>query len=369
MPACQATSTSCTETILQSNYEGTACDTTSCDSLDCGYGLGCSTALLTTYPTNCLQSTAYDECLKCADGYFNYEATCVLDCPTDYFRETVDGDNLCVTSQYATERLVVDPSSSDSSVYKTLYAAMHAVSAQKSIIYLVGGSHTLEIDSSITPSSEKQLDPLYQTATKRSFRLTTAYCDEINVPNCVTDDSKAKIVLRDPLMKITSYFTTFNITDLIFDGASALDASCPVYYCQYCPYYQINESLLFDDRYSLHDISLINQGLWKTDCAKYNAVNFISSGNIKDGSFSISSCEFNNFRYEMKSVVRATYVKVNIEDTVFSNIIPYTAAVYIGEGSEVNIQAITVRLLNNGFEYRNDITQSPFLVLLRALLQ
>jgi hypothetical protein len=241
MSACQATSTSCTEAILESNYEGTACDTTSCDSIDCAYGLGCYTALLTTHPANCLQSTLYDECLKCADCYFNYEASCVLDCPTDYYKERVDGDNLCVTSQYTTERLVVDPSSSDSSVYKTLYAAMYAVSAQKSIIYLVDGSHTLEIDSSITPSSEKQFDPLYQTTTKKSFRLTTAYCDEIDVPNCVTDNSNATVVLRDPLMKITSYFTTFEITNLIFDGASALDANCTAFYCRYCPWYKLTQ--------------------------------------------------------------------------------------------------------------------------------
>jgi predicted outer membrane repeat protein len=92
-------------------------------------------------------------------------------------------------------------------------------------------------------------------------------------------------------------------------------------------------------------------------------VNFISSGSIKDGSFSISSCEFNNFRYEMKSVVWAAYIKVNINYTVFYNIVPYTSAVYIGEGSEVNIQAIAVWLLNNGFEYRSVIRQNPFLIL------
>jgi hypothetical protein len=289
----------------------------------------------------------------------------VLDCPTDYFKETVDGDNLCVTSQYTTERLVVDPSSSDSSVYQTLYAAMYAVSAQKSTIYLVAGSHTLEIDSAITPSSEKELDPLYQTATKKSFKLTTAYCDEINVPNCVSDSSKSTVLVREPLLQITSYFNTFEITNLIFDGASALDASCTDYYCQYCPYYEeiAGSSYFYDDRYSDHSKSLISDRQWKTDCDKYKAVNFINSGSLKVGSFSISSCEFNNFRYEMKSVVTAANIKVNIEDTVFSNIVPYTSAVYIGEDSEVSIQGITVRLLNNGFEYRNDIRQNPFLYL------
>jgi hypothetical protein len=280
----------------------------------------------------------------------------------------VDGDNLCVTSRYATERLVVDPSSNNSSVYKTLYAAMHAASISslsKATIYLVGGSHTLEIDTSVNVSIDSQLDPLKSSVAKKSFKLTTAYCDEISVTHCVTDSSKATVVLREPLMKITSYSNAFEITNVIFDGASALDGSCTAYYCQYCPYYQTNDydsSVFYDDRSSTFSTSLLQQE-WKTGCDKYNAVNFISSGNIKDGSFSISSCEFNNFRYEMKSVVRATYVKVNIEDTVFSNIVPYTAAVYIGEGSEVNIQAITVRLLNNGFEYRNEITQSPFLVL------
>jgi predicted outer membrane repeat protein len=368
LDTCKATSTSCTDEILEKNYEGRVCDSSHCSSLDCAYGLGCSSSLRTC-PDNCLQCTSDDGCLKCASGYFNYATTCVQDCPTDYSTETVDGDDLCVESEYATQKLIVDPSSTDTSVYTTLYNAMYQVDKEKAVIYLVKGDHILEVDTSITITEEKQFNPLKQTATKKSFKLTTAYCSEVAVANCVADSSKASVIVREPKMEIISYFNAFEISHVIFDGASALDGSCTEYYCQYCPYYEHNQDNTYftDDRNAKIDEALINSNQWKTNCATdYSEVTFVSSGSIKYGSFKIKDCEFNNFRYELASVIRASYIEVDIESTVFSNIVPYDGAVYVDAGSQVSIKDVTVRLLNNGFEYTSTSSQQPFLILVET---
>lgn len=360
---CIEASPSCTTAILQGNYDGSSCDQQSCNTSQCALGLGCSSSQHSC-PAHCLQCTSTGECLRCDESYYNYAADCVQECPSGYSKLNVDGDRLCIDSQLATDYLIVDPASTGLGVYSTLYEAMSKVTSERTVIYLVQGSHNFEVPADLVVDEAKKLDPLYQTALKKSLTIKPAYCSEVSTPHCVDDSSRPVVTVLDSRIQIKNYFSRFEVNSLEFEGAFALDKSCSESYCQYCPYYEIKSDKAFiDDRKKIYDLALLTDGQWKTSCDDYHQTDLISSVTVQSGSFRIINCVFANLRQELKSVIRVTKVKVVIEASTFTNIVANVAAVYIGEGAEAVFTDMTVKLLNNGFEYRSSISQAPFLVL------
>lgn len=303
--------------------------------------------------------------MRCDNGFYNSATNCVDTCPTDYTKAIVDGDPLCVNNKYATDAIIVDSATTATGTYATLYEAMTKVSAEKTIIYLVGGSHDFAIPADIVVDNSKKFNPLYQSSALKSLRIQTAYCSVINVPNCVSDSSKAKVIIKETRILITSYFHLFEINSVDFDSSIALDQTCTEDYCNYCPYWEngSTDDVFLDDRFEEHDLDLITDNQWKDNCDEFKDLVFISSGDIDSGSFSILNCSFSGFRQKMQSLIKVSNIKVNIESCSFSNIVTAVSTIYIGYLAEVNIESVTVRLLNNGYEYVSSIAQTPFLIL------
>jgi hypothetical protein len=350
----------CDEATLRDFYAGVGV-TSACSSLSClgqyGQGQCCAEDM------HCLVCIG-SYCLECEEGYYQHYSQCVEACPSGY-REPSKIPMLCYpsydyTSQANPEQYFVSTTETRGAYRPSLQAALAETWKAYTVIYLTEAITDLrelseaEMMRFDTASTLTPLERTYKVNCK-VIKLTTNLCNLHLSSNCLEDNAKIRLTNAQIELYIGEY--SLVIENVGIDGYSSLDNTCSVALCSYCPYSQPYKGSYVDDRYDIFS-SWPNLGA----CTKLKGSSFIYGD--CGSTLVLDHVAVTDFRQQLEAFVRS-YGTVLMTDVSFTNVQPSAASdtafiVQNCEGCTGNCQFKLVRgavkYLNNGYEYRSDIS-------------
>jgi hypothetical protein len=253
-----------------------------------------------------------------------------------------------------------------------------------STIYLLDGVHTLssvKLDSSykkctddLSPlsrpstSSQGQDDGQQATTTTSPITVTvkTALCSDLSISGCAS--TAATIELTSDKVVLTASSIKLAFSGVKLDGTKSLytDKCTSGDSCSYCPYTKaVGKGFVQDDRGETYADDEIPIG---TGCPDFSKLVFITVD--KSGALTMLDVQVNNFRQQFSSIISADDGVVTLQNTDFDNVQSGKDAVISGNcRTKPNLSCVftytsgKVTRLNNGYEYRSDLTQHGFLSL------
>jgi hypothetical protein len=314
----------------------------------------------------CVGDDTDQKCLLCEDQ-LQYFTECVDECPLGY-EESSDVPNLCVPSQDDTTEsspatYIVRASPDTDEEYSTLHEAL--CYAWQSYVDVLLADSTLELTKVGVSQECNILNPLYRRDKAKQQRI------KVRPYDCVSNDSCSKAQVN--LVYNERIYFNFNNIDLeishvVFDGSNSLALypdQCSPGLCNYCPSFDrvAGATVVVDDRGIGHNV---NEVSYSTNCSPFNSLNFIT---VRDkASLRLRSVDFNNFRQQFNSLINADSTDLSLHDTSFSNVQTSPSQVILAKCTEphsskctVTYDDGTVTLLNNGYEFKTDISQHGFM--------
>jgi hypothetical protein len=366
---CTAKQSTCTLDKLASIYKGeSSCESTSCNIEECLYSMGkCSSCLgsLANTCDVCVGEDSAQKCLKCKDQ-LQYFTECVDECPRAY-EESSEVPSLCVPRQDDTTEsspaTYIVRASPESGEYSTLHEAL--CYAWQSYVEVLLADSSLQLTKVGVSQECNILNPLSRKNKAKQQRIKVRPYDCVNNASC--SQAQVNLVYNERI------YLDFNNIDLeisqvVFDGSNSLalhPEQCTPGLCLYCPSFdkEVNATVVVDDRgigYNANEVS------YSTNCEPFNSLNFIT---VRDkASLKLLSVEFNNFRQQFNSLIKAVSTNLSLQSTSFANVQTNPGQVILAECTDpytkqcsVTYSSGAVTLLNNGYEFKTDINQHGFM--------
>jgi hypothetical protein len=315
----------------------------------------------------CIFSGYY--CLECEDGYLrNYNnSDCLLTCNEGYAPHP-KFPKLCwpipelpsvpSSGGDSSGKYFISTTQTGSNYYSDLAQALVNIKAVG--IYLTDTVTELSSLSGVIASSE--------------VKITTNLCSLNLNSNCL--NQKSVIRVMSPAVKLSMALVKLTFEKVDIDGYYSLDNSCTDDACSYCPHSSSEDGVYVDDRYNFYS----SRPNWGQGCG---TTQYFIEGDSKERDL---KCEFTiltmkdvavtNFRQQFKAFV---FIRgyVRMTDVTFSNIQSNDGSPFIIQQNTEDSCGFTqftvfeyirgkVELLNNGYEYRDDLIQSGFIKLTRT---
>jgi hypothetical protein len=371
----------CSEDDLKEFHAGRANDQGICLSWIClyqyGYGRTCSAGC-----KRCGYSWR-EECFECEDGYSLHELVCSRSCPTGYrphpkvpklcWRYPQSPSLIATSSGGSSGEYFISTTQRGKNYYSDLAQALVQISGSNTVIYLT--------------DAVTELKPLSGAIASSKVKITTNLCGLYLNSNCLNQKSVIRVMSPAVTLKMGNVKLTFEKVDL--DGYYSLDNSCSEDACSYCPYISFKNDLFVDDRFNFYS----SRPNWGQGCGTTNY--FIEgdpeepwrSYTPREGQWERDKCNgtvltmknvaVTNFRQQFKAFVY-TLGYIYLTDVTFSNIESSHESAFIiqepdiaqnGKCEVVQFSMFeyiggTVELLNNGYEYRDDLIQGGFIKLI-----
>jgi hypothetical protein len=346
----------CTDYDMREFYAGRATDLSICTSYLClfqyGYGQGCSWRV-----KRCGYYNGWEYALECNDGYFMHESSCWHACPTGY-KPHSKVSKLCwpypkspsLIGAVADTSLThfISKTQTGYNYYSDLAQALAQISKPNAVIYLT--------------DAVTELNPLSGVIASPKVTITTNLCGLKLNSNCLNQKSVIRVMSPGVSLVMSNVQLTFEKVDL--DGYYSLDNSCTEDACSYCPYSSFKNGHYEDDR-----SNPTSRPNWGQGCGTTHY--FIEGGGCNI--LTLKNVAVTNFRQQFKSFVYIVGY-IYMMDVTFSNIQSRPDSAFI-----INVPAHcgplnsvfeyvggTVELLNNGYEYRDDLTQGGFIKLTKT---
>jgi hypothetical protein len=202
--------------------------------------------------------------------------------------------------------------------YTKLYYALSKARSANTIIYMLEGEHSLELEPGYT-----LYDPLYIKSGNlfTRFYLTTAFCsDEDTLPGCAVE--RATIYLDDKIT-ISASADNFMIGNLHFRGDNLVCNQdhcndCSVQTCKYCPYTrQLSDGTHLSDKLEL--ISASDYTKYATNCRNFYNYNLIRARLSQN--LVVINVKFSNFLTQQKSIINCSDTNLIMINVDFERII------------------------------------------------
>jgi hypothetical protein len=372
MDTCYSHDSSCTESKLRKFYDWTATDLSECTSEFCllQYGitpycsLGCD---------RCVIYYGIEFCLECTDEFFMQYLThaCVTACEAGY-NPHPKFPELCWPSPQSPS-LIGGSSSSGSSlkyfISTTQRGTFYYSDLARALVEILDSYAVIYLTDAIT-----ELKPLSGAVRSSSLTITTNLCSLNLNSNCLNQKSVIRVMSPAVRLDITWRQLTFEKVDI--DGYYSLDNSCTEDACSYCPYSYSEDGVYIDDRFN----SYSSRQNWGQGCEASQPFIDGSARQYDQGcsntALTMKDVAVTNFRQQFKAFV---FIRgsVRMTDVTFSNIQSNDGSPFIVQDNIYEMCATTqftvfeyiggkVELLNNGYEYRDDLIQSGFIKLNRA---
>lgn len=371
---CYEAEPDCTEADLRLFYSGLG-TSDSCTSDACFRQFGqdecCSKDL---HCDRCIGS----KCLECEEGYLHLYTECVLFCPPGY-KVHSKISNLCYplsdnTSEESPDIIFISEVASDKKNYRqSLIKTLAEVRNSYTLIYLT------DTQTDLSALSEEDMEyfrlknvysPFERTFDLRLQHLTirSHLCSQKINDDCL--ESPSRIMIRDILVTLVAENFHLTFKSVIIDGVQSFRRDCTGGFCSYCPYFsEVNygtETFYFDDK----ENSYSEKPDVGCDPAAYTK-SFIEVG--CDGKLTLESSSVVDCRQGYKGFIHSEGA-LSLEDVAFNNIQGSGLSIdgFITqdcsscssqkEGCCFSFKYGSVKLLNNGYEYTDSISQSGFYI-------
>jgi hypothetical protein len=340
---CYSKDDNCSEAKLRELYAGTGTDATACKSESClnqlGHGQDCA--------ADCNRCNG-SKCLECKDTYYQHYSTCVTTCPSGFI-EHPKVPKLCYPSddiESLAVNIFISTTQTGTNYYTSLTNAFISNSSRKIAVYYLTDAIT-EVRTINYPSSAKTL------------KITTNLCSlNLNTP-CLTN----KATIR--LMKSDAEQFSVGSSKLVIenvDGYYSINNSCAEDSCSYNPYYLQIGSVYIDDRDN-RNTSWSGGYSWRASSES----RLIEAG--CNSSLILINVGFYSLRVNQKSIMTVGG-RLHMTGVTFRNVNTHWEWRFIiDQKCECEKQCDfkyvggSVELLNNGFEYRDNLSQRGFIQL------
>jgi hypothetical protein len=367
---CYAYDLPCTESDMREFYAGTATDLSVCTSSYClrqyGFEQTCSVGCKRC-GNDCWYWFCFEYCYECESDYFMLDlySSCQQSCPIGY-KPHPKVSNLCWPFPTAvplygasyddTKEYFISTSMTGDNYYSDLAEALVQILENNQVVIYLTDAVT-------------ELWPLSSAIASAKVKITTNLC-ELNLNNnCL--NQKSVISVMSPAVSLTMGNVQLTFEKVNIDGYYSLDNSCTEDACSYCPYSNTKNGAYVDDRFNIYSI----RPNWGQGCG--TTLYFIEDGQnmyygCTDTVLTMRDVAVTNFRQQFKAFVYTTGY-VHLTDVTFSNIQSSGSAFIIQEIDYIKCGYAqysvfeyiggSVELLNNGYEYRDDLTQGGFIKL------
>lgn len=251
--------------------------------------------------------------------------------------------------------------------YNSLSNALCSIWQRYTIVYLTEGTHKLvavTLDKDDMDCSDIYLPLSRDEEQYLNVKIMTALCSLIDIENCSDEAATIQTTIYPVRLNAPNYMY-LTISGIIYDGANSLmNSTCTsADRCSYCPYFVKKGSLyLVDDRGEVYGKDEVQ---YASNCESYNTFNFIST---TMGSLTLSAVTIKNFRQQYSSLIYASNSEVTLSNVAFDNVQTYPKSVIYLECKDSTASTCmfsysggSVTRLNNGYEYRDGISQCGFL--------
>jgi hypothetical protein len=215
-----------------------------------------------------------------------------------------------------------------------------------------------------------ELRPLSSSIAPGNVKITTNLCELHLNSNCLNQKSVIRVMSPAVSLNTANVQLTFERVDI--DGYYSLDNSCTEDACSYCPYSNTKNGIYVDDRFNIYP----SRPNWGQGCGTTVYFIEVSAQDLSYGCtntvLTMRDVAVTNFRQQFKAFVHTTGY-VHMTDVTFSNIQSSGSAFIVqdidfekcgyAQYSVFEYIGGSVELLNNGYEYRDDLTQDGFIKL------
>jgi hypothetical protein len=208
-------------------------------------------------------------------------------------------------------------------------------------------------------SSVSIYNPLQKTISLNRKQISIESYDCVTFPTMGCLEDWAEIRVTDRLMTLVVEGFKLIFKRVKINGYYAFKNTCADVSCSYCPYLTKHDDFYFDDRHNKYD----EKPDW-AECED-SATPFIKVD--CQGSLEITNFKIYNFRLKQSSFIK-TKGTISIETAIFTNISSSgTGGGFIVQtcsgcsGCSLSLTDVVVRYFNNGYEIRDDLSQSSFL--------
>jgi hypothetical protein len=367
------------------------CNTT-CNNKGCAYDFGdceypCEAGCL-----KCFKDEGITQCLECVNDYFLLYTRCISECPSGFTPTIKLGRKVCEPLPdyfdmgtpkviYVSQDRSREPSSQTGdfdSPFGSLSVALSHIRNKNIKILLMnfdGTDHILDIID-IRQFPESRLSKPYSPLDFGSLRIyeymeiMPLTCDSEEAKYCYMPGDRAKVRWSGlDAIEILIYQNVW-ITDVDFNGYNTITQEESDYeneYSTYCPY------VTQDGKSGSYHNDKGEKITWKyakqSDCDRYKDFNLFR---VISGALSISNSVFSNWRAGFFSIISSKKGSIYLVNVDFINIITSTqpfSAIISSYECEFNSYSCgvfrydfgNVKLLNNGFEYNDNIFLSGFI--------
>jgi hypothetical protein len=368
--SCYAYDFPCTESDMREFYAGTATDLSICTNFYClrqyGFAQTCSVGCKRC-AHDCWYWFCFEYCYECEGGYFIIDiySSCQQSCPPGY-KPHPKVPNLCwpfptavplYEAPYdATKEYFISTSMKGDNYYSDLAEVLAQIPQYSPVVIYLTDAVT-------------ELRPLGSSIAPGNVKITTNLCELHLNSNCLNQKSVIRVMSLAVSLKMANVRLTFERVDI--DGYYSLDNSCTEDACSYCPYSNTKNGTYVDDRFNIYP----NRPNWGQGCG---TTQYFIEGNENvnygciDTVLTMRDVAVTNFRQQFKAFVYTTGY-VYMTDVTFRNIQSSGSAFIVQEMDFVKCTYLpptvfeyiggSVELLNNGYEYRDDLTQGGFIKL------
>ena len=383
-------------TCSVSNWQAsqTTC-VSSCNTLGCVYSQGhCVDAYSDcSVPSNCAVcglSKAPGACLHCLPGLYQFFSTCVSICPVGFQPHSLV-PSLCYpvkdTSTLDSPFPIYVQSTSNptgngsyASPFDTLAAAFDAVWMKYTVIYLLSGTHILT-NCTLTPYIQSWTQSTVSFIPPTHLTISGFLCDmdTHSPPHALCSQSDLPVLRHDNLHPVSMYLPgDTTLQHLTIWSGTTLVPGCDLDTCIYCPAVtQVTNGYVNDRGKPVSAGMFAAQGF----CTPFRTHRFIT---LAAGTkITIWNVTFSHFMQGYGSLISFTNSDLNLTSVRFTNVtislsttpLYSTTSPVLTESiivqsnptseSFINrtliLDQITVFLLNNGYEYDEDLTLGGFI--------
>lgn len=337
-----------------------------CNIQECLYDMGSCSTCTDPLCLRCIDSF----CIECQSGYYSLKGQCLSYIPRAF---TLYDDfayilipRTDVSSYQNPFEIYVSPSKvsayedgSFENPYSSLAVGLSAIWCRFNKVILLKGTHYL------TPADLSILEIIYSTSSivllsstnvYQVVNITTLMCYEDDRIGCA-DEPAIVLYMGFQVRFLVKYKSLLQISNVIFDGSLSLDNTCLHRSCKYCPYFEEEDGVYYNDKGQPFDGRFIS-----TACAGYHGYSFLSFA--QGGSLVMKNVTFNQFQQQFGALLdlsgtSSVFVNVSflyIQASTQSN----SAVIKQNSGSLMWILGL-VTFLNYGYEYIDSLSLSPFL--------
>jgi hypothetical protein len=335
---CYSKDADCNEAKLREFYAGTGTDATACTSDEClnqlGQGQVCA--------VDCKRCNG-SKCLECKDPYCQHYSTCVTACPSGFI-EHPKVPKLCYPSgdiESLPAEIFISETETGPNYYSNLGYALNFCNCNYAVIYLT--------------DAVTVIDGTYFSNSAKSLKITTNLCSlDLGTP-CLNHNAMVRV------FSVIKFATEGKliIENVDFDGRNILDNSCAEDFCSYVPYYLQVSDVYIDDRDKRYTLWPGEYYSWHTTETPFISTTTCGSSLI------LINVAFNNFRINYEGLVFGRG-RIHLKGVTFSNVNSLERFVIQQDccaGSQCDFKYVggSAELVNNGYEYRDDLIQYGFM--------